>query len=213
MFGRLPACDPIENRLDEIYETWLEFRGNLIAYRHDRLYRDEFQLFLDGLPEGTNYQVARFATLSHGFGQGRSRWEDYTTEGANAAQYFRMRALAKAWEWTDVGVYPHTHYNLCGELSVIGAVGGVIPDGLGLFNDLDFDIDHTVALNKGKENEKKIVLDTGTDVLKNNLVTWASHLVEFYRAFGWEASSESGDATVEDLTDDLEVGIAVVELA
>jgi hypothetical protein len=212
MFRRLPACDPIEDRLDEIYETWREFKGSLIAYRHDRLYRDEFELFLDGLPEGTNYQVARFATFSHGFGRGWRPWEDYTTEGASAAQYFRMRALAEEWGWADVDYYPQTHYNLCGELSVIGAVGGVIPDGLDLFNDLDFVTDHTVTVNKGKENEREIKLDTGAHVFKNNLGTWASHLEEFFEAYGWEAVVDTGDATVENLTEELEVGRAVVAL-
>jgi hypothetical protein len=213
MFRRLPPCDPIEDRLDEIYETWREFKGSLIAYKHDRLYRDEFELFLGGLPEGTNYQVARFATLSHAFGRGRRPWEDYTTEGASAAQYFRMRALAEEWEWDDVDDYPGTHFNLCGELSVIGTVGGTVPDGLDLFNDLDFDTIQTATLNRGTEHERTIQLNSGADILQHNLGTWSSHLEEFFEEYDREAVVNTGDATVEDLVEELEAGRAVVALA
>ena len=212
MFRRLPSCDPIEDRLDEIYETWREFKGNLIAYRHDRLYRDEFELFLDGLPEGTDYQVARFATLSHGFGRGWRPWEDYTAEGVSAAQYFRMRALAEEWGWDDVNNYPGRHVNLCGELSVIGTVGGTVPDGLDLFNDLDFNVVQTATVGRGTEHERTIQLNSGADILQHNLGTWASHLEEFFEAYEREAVVDTGDATVEDLAEEFESGRAVVAL-
>ena len=216
MFGRLHPCDLLEDRLNEIYETWREFKGNFAAYSHDPSYREEFELFLDGLPADTNYQEAQSATLSNGFGEGKVRWEegeDYTADGYSAAQYFKIGALAERWEWANADEYNTSpHFNLCGELSVIGVVGGTVPHGLGLFNDLDFDTVQTAVFDKGKKNERRIQLNTGPDVLQNNVSTWASHLTEFFDAYGWEADVDTGDAAVEDLTGELEAGRGVVAL-
>lgn len=206
MFHRLLPCRPIEGRLEEIYETWGEFREGLTVYRRahvDRVYRDEFRIFLDGLPEETDYQLARIATLSNGFGQGPRSWEDYTADNANAAQYFRLRELAYEWGWDEheeYGASNGVHYNLCGQLAVIGAVGDTLPDGLSLFNDIVF---------KTSSDE---VRDHGEDVLKENRSTWYYHLRDFLREYGWEAGSSTGDVSLEDLISDLRGGEAVVAL-
>ena len=218
MFGRIHPCDPLEDRLDEIYETWHEFKGNLAAYSHGQSYREEFELFLDGLPAEADYQAASEETLSHGFGGEWDSWVEYTAEGVGAAQYFRIGELAEDWGWTGDGNYPSIHSNLCGELSVISVVGDTVPDGLDLFNDLDFDTVQTAVFNEGEENERRIQLNTGADILQNGGVgTWASHLTEFFGAYGWEAETHTGVATeVEEnlraVEEDLEAGRGVVAL-
>jgi hypothetical protein len=197
MFHRLSPCKPLDERLDEIYVTWDRFRDGLTVYHHasiDRLYRDEFKIFLDGLSEESSYALARFPMLPNGFGGGRRPWLDYTADDANAAQYFRIKELAEEWGWENPDDYQASsgiHYNLCGELAVIGAVGDTVPEGLGVFDEMDDD----------------------DDILQKNRTTGFGDLQDFFVEYGWEADYETGQATVEDLADELRLGRAVVVLA
>ena len=212
MFGRLHPCDPLEDRLGEIYEIWRQFKANFVAYSHDPWYREELELFFGGLPAEDDYWEAETATLSNGFGGGQTPWEDYTADGLSAAQYFGIGELAKDWEWANDGEYLWAHFNLCGELSVMGVVGDTIPHGLDLFNRLDFDTLQTAVFNEGKKDERKIPLHTGADILKNNVSTWDTHVAEFFEAYGWEAETHTGDAAGDDLSEELEAGRGVVAL-
>jgi hypothetical protein len=215
MFDRLDPCDPLEDRLDEIYETWTEFKGNLVAYSHDQSYSEELELFLDGLSPGEDYRAAQSGTLSNGFGEGEAEWEDehYTADGYAAAQYFRIGDLAEDWKWANADEYDSAvHVNLCGELAVIAVVGDTVPHGLGLFNGLDFEIVREVTVDKGKPTERVVQLNTGADVLQNGLGTWDTQVKEFFEAYGWEAEKQTGDATADDLREELEAGRAVVAL-
>ncbi|NIQ36982.1 MAG: hypothetical protein GTN81_00100 [Proteobacteria bacterium] len=193
MFHRLPPCEPLEERLDEIYATWDRFRDGLTAYHHasiDSSYRDEFKIFLDDLPGESGYSMARFPMLPNGFGGGRRPWSDYTADGADAAQYFRLEELAGEWGWENPGLYPDKHVNLCGELAVIGAVGDTIPEGLGVFSEVD----------------------GGAVILQTNDTSYWYHLRDFFIEYGWEASYDAGQTTPENLADELSLGRAVVAL-
>ncbi len=196
MFGRLPPCQPLAERLEEIYETWKRFRDGLTVYIHGRVndqYRDEFRIFLDGLPEDSDYQIANYPMLTNGFGRGWEPLEDYTYDGADAAQYFRMRELAEEWGWENPGGYPAKHSNLCGELAVIGAIGGTIPRGLEIFNE---------------------EVPGGAQVLQSNNGTYGDvHLAPFFEQYGnWTAAREAGDSNEEDLAHDLRHWNAIVPL-
>jgi len=191
-------CVPVEDRLQVIYATWSEFKTGLTAYRYGHLdpeYRDEFLIFLDGLPHEA--YLGRFPMLGHGFGAGPGAWQDFTAPEANAAQYFQLNELAEAWGWDDAGEYGSsngTHYNLCGELAVIGAVGDAIPEGLTLFKD---------------------EVDGGMDILKNNKTTHWSDLIDFFIKYEWGPKMLTGCIDQKELAKGLRNGavVALVNLS
>lgn len=197
LFRRLPACEPLDERLQRIYAIWSDFKGGLAQYTNGkREVDDALYIYLRGVPsEGW---PGRTPALADGFGEGPDAWgldsANFTTPEARAAQYFRMRELVQEWGLAteyEAGTYQATHYNLCGQLAVIAAVGDTVPHGLSVFHSTD----------------------SGREIIREGRTTAWWDLEQFFGQYqGWAAESATGAVSQGELAEQLRQGEAVVAL-
>jgi hypothetical protein len=197
LFRRLPACEPFDERLQRIYAIWSDFKSGLAQYANaERQYDDALYIYMHGVPsEGW---PGRTPALAGWFGEGPDAWDlgqaNFTFPEANAAQYFRMRELVQEWGLAteyEAGTYKATHYNLCGELAVIAAVGDTVPHGLSVFHSTD----------------------SGREIIKQGWTTGWWDLEELFAQYeGWAAESATGAISQGELAEQLRQDEAVVAL-
>jgi hypothetical protein len=105
-------------------------------------------------------------------------WERYNTSGA--AQYLNLELLFKDLGFGDHTEYANPHFNLCGELAVMEAVGASLEDGFRMFGEMG---EYYQSILQAPDRE-----------------TSSRDLEDFFDQFGWDAERKSGQGE-----DDLEV--------
>jgi hypothetical protein len=185
----------------------IEWTGKIhFAQEEGRLW---YQISIEGL--GTGWVPAEYlatyvdsgskggeprdpSRATYGYHDGKEAWSHYLNPDSSAAQYLKLAYLFAAVgdlnysDYTDENYNPH--YNLCGELALMEAVGVSLEEGLKKFRD-------TVSAD--------ILRDVGVG-------TSHTHLETFFEAFGWNSDHSQDDHSGTSLKEDVSNGHSTLAL-
>jgi hypothetical protein len=131
-------------------------------------------IYYDYLRDGTRANVPEYVK----YGNGKHVWDELKKNIEDPGQYLDLKLLFS----DPYSIFASPHYNLCGELAVLAALGIDLKEGLEFFKGLTFQrykIDKYGEIIRKKDGTPETYNISGKDILKNGWTTSAGDLMLF----------------------------------